>query len=198
MACSCSRGHPAHSAPAAAGAQHLWLPTHCVLCCAALGWLRFALQSPENSHTASDIGQFLSSPCVFLAYPSQFDGDKVFGTGASFSLQMNLSTLFLIRQECASLPSPPPYPHPLPSKLPSLCNLDRKPCRILDRLKESGSAPHAFVAHMGPAGAEQTGGRGSPQAMDAPRELPVSQSPFPNNLARFWVRAQPWRARGWL
>jgi len=63
----------------------------------------------------------------------------VFGAQAGFSLQMNISTLFLIRQECASLPSPPPYPHPLPSKLPSSCNLERKPRRIFDRLGEISS-----------------------------------------------------------
>ena len=96
--------------------------------------------SALRNHTLHRIsGRFLSSPCVLLAYPSEFDGDKVFGAQASFSLQMNISTLFLIRQECASLPSPPPYPHPLPSKLPSSCKLERKPCRIFDRLREISS-----------------------------------------------------------
>lgn len=73
------------------------------------------------------------------AHPSELDGDKVFDAQASFSLQINISTLFLIRQECTSLPSPPPYPHPLPSKLPSSCNLERKPRHIFDRITEISS-----------------------------------------------------------
>lgn len=63
----------------------------------------------------------------------------MFDAQASFSLQMNISTLFLIRQECTSLPSPPPYPHPLLSKLPSSCNLERKLRHIFDRLTEISS-----------------------------------------------------------
>lgn len=83
-----------------------------------------------------------SSPLLSLGtptHPSEFDRDKMFDAQANFSLQMNISTLFLIRQECTSLPSPPPYPHPLPSKLPSSCNLERKPRHIFDQLTEISS-----------------------------------------------------------
>lgn len=122
------------------------------LFCSVLGWLQ--LPRPHRApgtHTLHRISaQFLSSPCVFLTYPSEFDGDKVFGIWASFSLQMNISTLFLIRQECASLPSPPPYPHPLPSKLPSLCNLDRKPCRMFDQLRGISSAFPGVISWLQP------------------------------------------------